>query len=118
MPLCTATFDNVTFASLAPDIPPSVAITSPSSGASFTAPATIPITATASDTDGTVVSVDFYSGSTLIGSSSTAPYSFAVGPAFRAGAYSLTAVATDDRGAKTTSAAVSIGVSGGLGSLD
>ena len=81
--ICTATFDDVTFASWPADRPPSVAITSPSSGASFAAPATIPITANASDTDGTVVSVDFYSGSTRIGSSSTAPYTFTVGPEFR-----------------------------------
>ena len=74
--LCTSTFDNVTFTPSSPDSPPSVAITSPSSAVSFTAPATIPITATASDTDGTVVRVDFYSGSTLLGSSSTAPYSY------------------------------------------
>ena len=51
---------------------PSVTVTSPADGASATAPASIAITASASDTDGTVVDVEFYAGSTLIGSDATA----------------------------------------------
>jgi hypothetical protein len=42
--------------------PPSVSLTSPSNGASFTTPATITLTATASDSDGSVTKVDFYRG--------------------------------------------------------
>ena len=76
----------------------------------LTAPATITLTASAADSDGTIAKVDFYAGSTLLGTATTAPYSVAwndVG----AGTYSLTAVATDNAGATTTSAAVSVTVS-------
>src|SRR5579884_2335454 len=46
------------------DVPPTVAITSPTNGASFTAPANVTITATASDSDGTVTNVSFFDGNT------------------------------------------------------
>ena len=89
--------------------PPAVAITSPVNGASFTAPATISLTANASDSDGTIASVTFYQGSTAIGTVSSAPYSFSwtsVGQ----GSYTLTAVATDNDGAVTTSVPVNVTV--------
>ena len=54
--------------------PPTVSISSPGSGASFTAPAGISISATAGDTDGSVVRVDFYSGGQLVGSDTVAPF--------------------------------------------
>lgn len=40
--------------------PPSVTISNPAIGATFTAPAAITITATASDSDGTVTKVEFF----------------------------------------------------------
>ena len=61
---------------------PSVALSSPASGASFTAPANITVNATASDTDGTVARVEFYRGSTLI-ASDTAAHTRQSGPALR-----------------------------------
>jgi len=91
------------------DAAPSVAISSPASGASFTAPANVPIAANASDTSGTVTKVDFYQGGTLITTLTAAPYSF-TWTGVPAGSYSLTAVATNDAGATTTSAAVAISV--------
>jgi regulation of enolase protein 1 (concanavalin A-like superfamily) len=90
--------------------PPTVSLTAPSSGATFVAPATITVSATAADTDGTVSTVDFYAGSTLIGSDSTSPYSVAWSNV-AAGSYSLTAIAVDNKGATTTSAARTITVS-------
>ena len=93
----------------APNNPPSVAMTSPPSGSSFVTPATIALAATATDSDGTVGRVDFYQGATLIGSSTTAPYSF-TWTGVAAGSYTLTAKATDNRGAVTTSQAVNIAV--------
>jgi RHS repeat-associated protein len=78
-------------------------------GATFTAPATVTITAAAADSDGTVSKVEYYNGATLLGTSTVAPYSFSwtnVG----AGTYSVTAKATDNKGASTTSAAVSVTV--------
>jgi acid phosphatase type 7 len=92
-----------------PNSPPSVAITSPANGSSYVAPANITIDATASDADGTITRVDFYQGTTLLGSDLTSPYSFDwIGAP--AGIYSLTAHATDNLGAVTTSAPISITV--------
>jgi hypothetical protein len=90
---------------------PTVSITSPASGATFTAPASITIDATASDSDGTVTKVDFYQGSTLLGTDTTSPYSFTWSNV-SAGSYSLTAVATDNAGGTKTSTAVSVTVNG------
>ncbi len=94
--------------------PPTVSLTSPANGATFTAPATITLTATAADANGTVSKVEFYRGTTLIGTSTAAPYGVAWSNV-AAGSYSLTAKATDNGGAVTTSAAVSITVASGSG---
>ncbi|WP_051313124.1 Ig-like domain-containing protein [Sporocytophaga myxococcoides] len=88
---------------------PSVSITSPLNNASFNAPANVTITANASDADGTISGVAFYNGSLLLGSDNTAPYTFTITGA-AAGTYSLTAVATDNLGGKTTSSIVSVKV--------
>jgi hypothetical protein len=90
--------------------PPSVSITRPTGGATFTAPANIAVDATASD-DGSVSRVDFYAGTQLIGTDATAPYSVTWGNV-AAGSYSLTAVAFDNAGASTASAAVAVTVGG------
>ena len=91
--------------------PPTVSITSPLSGASFSAPAVVALSATAADTDGTIAKVAFYQGTTLIGTSTNpaSPYGVTWSNV-AAGTYSLTAKATDNSGATTTSAAVSITV--------
>jgi acid phosphatase type 7 len=89
--------------------PPTVAVSSPASGATFVAPASITVGANASDSDGTVAKVEFFAGSTLIGTSMSAPYS-AAWTNVAAGSYSLTAKATDDKGASKTSAAVGVTV--------
>jgi hypothetical protein len=81
---------------------PAVSLTSPTSGATFTGPATISLTATASDTDGTVTQVDFYSGTTPIGTALTSPYAF-TWQNVPVGAYGLTAVARDNQGGMTVS---------------
>ncbi|WP_424529515.1 glycoside hydrolase family 48 protein [Sphaerisporangium viridialbum] len=91
--------------------PPTVSLTSPTAGQTFTAPATVNLAATAADSDGTVSKVDFYNGTTLLGTDTTAPYTYSwTGVA--AGSYSLTAKATDNLGATTTSSPVGITVSG------
>jgi Bacterial Ig domain/Glucodextranase, domain B len=95
----------------APNKAPSVTITSPVSGATFTAPATIMIAATATDSGGTVVRVDFYQGSTLIGTRTSAPWTM-TWTGVPGGTYSLTAKATDNGGATKTSTAVSVTVTG------
>jgi len=93
---------------------PSASITSPTSGSSFTAPATINIAATASDPDGTVSKVEFYNGTTLLGTDTTSPYSFSWANV-AAGNYTLTARAYDNLNLTGTSAAVSVSVTTGGG---
>lgn len=56
-------------------------------------------TAVANDVDGKVVKVEFYNGSTLIGTVTNAPYSIDLSLA--AGTYTLVAKATDNSGATT-----------------
>jgi glucose/arabinose dehydrogenase len=88
---------------------PTVTLDSPTDGASFTAPATIAVAATASDPDGTVTNVSFFDGSTLLGQTNNTPY--AITATFAAGNHRLTAVATDDAGLSVTSSIVNIAVS-------
>jgi RHS repeat-associated protein len=71
------------------------------------APASIVLTASASDVDGTIAKVDFYSGQTLLGTSTTAPYTYTVANA-PAGSYSFTAIATDNLGTPATSTVASM----------
>lgn len=89
------------------NLPPSVAISSPSNNVRFTTPINITITANASDTDGTITRVEFYQGATLIGTAMSAPFSIAW-TSVPAGNYTLTARAFDNAGASTISAGVNI----------
>ncbi len=66
--LAAATFTGAAVTTGTSNAAPSVSLRSPSSMTTFTAPATISVTASASDSDGTIASVRFYAGSTLIGS--------------------------------------------------
>lgn len=90
---------------------PEVALTSPGLGAIFTAGDTIPLEALASDSDGSITKVEFYHGSTLIGTDTTSPYSYPW-TGMAPGSYNLTARATDNSGKSRTSAAVGITVNG------
>ena len=88
---------------------PSVSITSPANNAIFNTGSSITINATAADTDGTITSVAFYNGATLLSTSTVAPYTYTwVTPAV--GSYALTAKATDNGGVTTTSAIVNVSV--------
>jgi hypothetical protein len=99
----TSATRSITVSTAAPgNQPPSVSLTSPAAGAMFTAPAAIPLSATASDADGTIARVDFYAGSTLIGTDTSNPYGLSWNNVI-AGTYSLTAVARDNAGATTVS---------------
>ncbi|WP_205510538.1 Ig-like domain-containing protein [Longitalea arenae] len=80
---------------------PTVNITSPASGNTYTAPATITINASASDGDGAISKVEFFNGNTKLGEDATSPYSFTWSNA-SGGTYTIRAVATDDRGGQAT----------------
>jgi plastocyanin len=85
----------------APNLPPTVAITNPVSGTVFAAPANVTIQASASDSDGTVTNVQFLVGSNVVTNKATAPFS-TVTNNLAAGSYTLSAVASDNSGAKAT----------------
>ncbi len=89
---------------------PTVTLTQPSDGATFTAPANVTLAAVASDADGTVAKVEFFNGQTKLGEDTSAPYSF-TWSGVGAGTYTLTARATDDLGGVTTSVASTVTVS-------
>jgi hypothetical protein len=111
-----ARFDQVSIAAPPANQPPNVSLTAPANGATFTAPATVTLSADASDADGSVTRVDFYHESTLIGSDTTSPYTVTWGNAPQ-GTYSLTAIATDSGGATATSPARTITVDPGAARL-
>ncbi|MGB8507914.1 MAG: Ig-like domain-containing protein, partial [Pyrinomonadaceae bacterium] len=98
-----------------PDTPPTVSLTSPTDGASFSSPTSINLAASATDDSG-VVGVDFYANSTLIGTDITSPYGLTWN-ASTPGTYALTAVAFDNGGLSTTSSAVTVTISGASGGL-
>lgn len=100
-----------------PNQPPVAALTAPASGATFTAPATVNVTAAASDADGSNVLVEFLVNGAVAATEIAAPYAASL-TLSAAGSYTLAARAVDDQGAQTASAAVTITVtqpSGGRG---
>jgi len=94
--------------------PPVVNLSSPVSGAMFSAPATINMTATASDPENQLARVEFLSGTTVLATDTTAPFAWSWGNV-AAGTYVLTAKAYDSAGAVTTSAAATVSVSATTG---
>jgi Bacterial Ig domain len=91
------------------NVPPFAAIASPSEGATFSAPASITLNATAGDLDGSVTNVEFYQGTTRIGQDNSSPFAFTTN-GVPAGNYALRVVATDNSGARGTSAVVNVTV--------
>lgn len=75
----------------------------------YVAPSTVTLTASASDTDGKVSKVEFYSGATRLGEDTTSPYSYTWSNV-PAGTYSITAKATDDQAKTTVTTARSVTV--------
>src|SRR5439155_16473070 len=97
--------------------PPTVSIINPSVGDTFTAPAKISLLASVHDEDGlaTAARVDFFQGTDFLGSGQLTDPGPPHDAIFRlfwtnvpAGEYTLTAKATDDRGAQTASSPVKI----------
>jgi hypothetical protein len=103
-------FDNVRVVAAA-SIPLNAAITYPTAAAFVSTNFTINASATVYP--GTIVSVDFYLDSTLLGSSYTAPYNVNVVDA-PVGPAALTVVAYDDGGNSVTSAVVNVTVTAGV----
>ncbi|NQZ07628.1 MAG: chitinase C-terminal domain-containing protein [Algicola sp.] len=86
---------------------PRTAITSPAAQSQFAVGANVNITADASDSDGSVAQVEFFVDGISIGLDNSAPYSYSWVTS-GAGQQQLSVVATDDKGAQTTSASVPV----------
>src|SRR5882672_313068 len=73
---------------------PSVSITSPVNGATYTVPVSISVTATVSNTGQPITQVDFYVNNTLFQTVTTAPYSVTYTPS-APGTYTFKAIVTE-----------------------
>jgi hypothetical protein len=90
---------------------PAVTLTAPAANARFTAPASISLAASATDPDtgDTIAKVEFYHDGLLLGTDTSAPFTYAwTGVPAQTAAYSLQAKAYDNRGAVGTSTAVPV----------
>jgi len=94
------------------NVPPTVSLVS--SGVNLIAPAITTLTATATDSDGTIAKVEFFQGATKLGEATTFPFVYAW-TGIAAGNYSVTARAIDNLGATTTSAAINVTVTAPIG---
>ncbi|MCV9931574.1 DUF3472 domain-containing protein [Flavobacterium sp. LS1R47] len=88
---------------------PTIALTSPINNAFFSSPASITINAIAGDISNTIDNVEFYNGTTLLGSVNTAPYSFTWSNV-KFGSYAITAKVINNIGVSSTSLPVTIKV--------
>lgn len=77
---------------------PTVSLTQPTDGASFLENEAIDLTATASDSDGNIQSVQFYNETNLINEDTNAPFEASITNGLSPGTYTLKAIATDDDG--------------------
>jgi CubicO group peptidase (beta-lactamase class C family) len=94
--------------------PPTVAIVAPPDGAQFALGSNVVLTASPSDSDGTIYTVTYHAGPTLLGEENKPPYTF-VWKQPAPGIYRVTARALDNHGLMATSAPVVVTVGTGLG---
>ncbi len=107
----TAT-SNVAVVNVTPNRPPAVVLTGLADYSSYTTPVNIPLAATATPGDGTLTKVEYYAGSTLLGTATGAPYAMTWSNA-PPGAYAITAKAYDSLGPSATSGIVNVLVTAG-----
>ena len=87
--------------------PPTIFWIDPTNDLTLTLSQPVTLAVDANDPDGVVTRVEFWAGTNLVGVATNAPYSIVWSNTI-AGARLLTAVATDDRGAFTTSPTLSL----------
>lgn len=92
---------------------PSVSLTSPAEGDELSE-TSVTLTASASDSEGSIARVDFYLGTTLVGSATSSPYSVTVSDLSEGGTYSAVAIAVDNEGIEQMSDFVTFSVAGTL----
>jgi len=93
---------------------PTVSLSQPATGSTYTVGQAIPLAATAADPDGTISRVEFYAGTTLIGTDTSSPYtaSWTNAPA---GNHVLVARAYDNGAVFTNSTPVDVTVNPNVG---
>jgi len=89
------------------NISPDVTLTAPAGNSVAASPASFTLTAEASDSDGSVTKVDFYQGTTLLGTDTSAPYTCPWSNV-PSGVYEITAKATDNLGSVTISGSATV----------
>ncbi|MCI0744792.1 MAG: metallophosphoesterase [Verrucomicrobia subdivision 3 bacterium] len=92
--------------------PPTVAISNPKNNAFVPAPSDMMLSADAGDIDGTVTRVEFYQGNLKLGEVTNAPFSLMWSNVLP-GAYTLYAIAADNRGLITKSLGSKVLIGGG-----
>ncbi len=106
----------VTNAAVINNQPPTITLSSPSNGASYTSPAQVTIAASASDSDGTVENIKLYLGRTLLTTIPGSSGSFTLNNlAPNTAGYQVRAEATDNGGAVKSSDTVTFYVVGATG---
>ena len=109
----TSLFDNVTVNGFTySNPPPAVVLTGPAANSTYTADASVTITADADALYDTISRVDFYANGAFAGSATNLPYTVTAN-GLNAGTYSLTAVAVSSSALVSTSAPVNISVNAG-----
>lgn len=97
-----------------PNLAPAIDITTPATDTMVVGPTNLTLTATATDSDGSIAGVEFYDGENLLGSASFVSgnqYDFSWNnPSF--GPHLISAVATDNLGKKNDSEPVTIRING------
>jgi hypothetical protein len=88
---------------------PTVALTAPVNGSSYSAPATINLAASVNANGHTITAVKFYNGSTLLGQSTAAPYTYTWNN-LPAAMYGVSATAVYDLGLTVASPSVTVTV--------
>jgi hypothetical protein len=99
----TGTSEQVT---IAVNAQPTIAVSSPTNGAAFTAGEIVTITANATDGDGNITLVEFFIRDVKVGEDGTAPYTYEW--TSTPGVAAISAMVTDAKGAKTNSEKVTI----------
>lgn len=92
---------------------PKVIITSPTNNSNFDTSSSIDIKADAGDEDGTISKVDFYNGTTHIGTATSAPYTITWQNVPK-GNHNITAKATDNNSLSSTSEPVAASVNASI----
>jgi regulation of enolase protein 1 (concanavalin A-like superfamily) len=106
--MASANVDGIDVRIANPNVAPTVSVSSPLPGTTLAAGTSVVLSATASDSDGSVAAVDFLVNGSVLSTDTSAPFGATWTPA--AGTYVVQAIAHDDQGAASTSSSVTVTV--------